>query len=122
MVRHQDVSVDANRRVLDKRRQGIRKHPIIALGEEDRGPIDAPENDVPGAVRGHETGLSGHTDLLFSRRNTWGCDSRKPWSVPGFFPAIVLYDVTSSYFEGERNEPADYGYSRDGKKGKRHDG
>jgi transposase len=33
-------------------------------------------------------------------------------------PAIVLYDVTSSYFEGECNELADYGYNRDGKQGK----
>jgi transposase len=33
-------------------------------------------------------------------------------------PAIVLYDVTSSYFEGEHNELANYGYNRDGKKGK----
>ena len=34
-------------------------------------------------------------------------------------PALVLYDVTSSYFEGECNELAEYGYNRDGKKGKR---
>jgi len=34
-------------------------------------------------------------------------------------PAIVLYDVTSSYFEGEQNELADYGYNRDDKKGKK---
>jgi len=34
-------------------------------------------------------------------------------------PAIVLYDVTSSYLEGEHNELADYGYNRDGKKGKK---
>ena len=34
-------------------------------------------------------------------------------------PAIVLYDVTSSYFEGEHNELAGYGYNRDGKKGKK---
>jgi transposase len=33
-------------------------------------------------------------------------------------PAIVLYDVTSSYFEGEHNALANYGYNRDGKKGK----
>ena len=33
-------------------------------------------------------------------------------------PALVLYDVTSSYFEGECNELADHGYNRDGKKGK----
>lgn len=34
-------------------------------------------------------------------------------------PAIVLYDVTSSYFEGAHNELADYGYNRDGKTGKK---
>jgi len=32
---------------------------------------------------------------------------------------IFLYDVTSSYFEGEKNELADYGYNRDKKKGKK---
>jgi transposase len=34
-------------------------------------------------------------------------------------PALVLYDVTSSYFEGEQNELGEYGYNRDGKKGKK---
>ena len=34
-------------------------------------------------------------------------------------PALVLYDVTSSYFEGEQNELAAYGYNRDGKRGKK---
>lgn len=34
-------------------------------------------------------------------------------------PALFLYDVTSSYLEGEQNEWADYGYNRDGKKGKK---
>ena len=34
-------------------------------------------------------------------------------------PALVLYDVTSSYFEGQNNELAAYGYNRDGKKGKK---
>jgi len=33
-------------------------------------------------------------------------------------PTLVLYDVTSSYFEGENNELAQYGYNRDGKRGK----
>jgi len=37
----------------------------------------------------------------------------------GQTPALVLYDVTSSYFEGEHNELSDYGYNRDGKKGKK---
>ena len=32
---------------------------------------------------------------------------------------IYLYDVSSSYFEGEHNELAEYGYNRDGKKGKK---
>lgn len=31
---------------------------------------------------------------------------------------LFLYDVTSSYFEGECNELAEFGYNRDGKKGK----
>jgi hypothetical protein len=33
--------------------------------------------------------------------------------------AVFLYDVTSVYFEGQKNELADYGYNRDGKKGKK---
>lgn len=33
--------------------------------------------------------------------------------------AIYLYDVTSAYFEGQKNELADYGYNRDGKRGKK---
>jgi transposase len=33
--------------------------------------------------------------------------------------SIFLYDVTSSYLEGEKNELAEYGYNRDKKKGKK---
>ena len=33
-------------------------------------------------------------------------------------PALLLYDVTSSYLEGHRNELGAYGYNRDGKRGK----
>lgn len=33
-------------------------------------------------------------------------------------PALVLYDVTSSYLEGEHNELGAIGYNRDGKRGK----
>ena len=32
---------------------------------------------------------------------------------------LFLYDVSSSYVEGEKNELADWGYNRDGKKGKK---
>ena len=34
-------------------------------------------------------------------------------------PTLVLYDVTSSYLEGDCNELAEYGYNRDGKQGKK---
>jgi transposase len=37
----------------------------------------------------------------------------------GQTPTLFLYDVSSSYFEGEQNELAEYGYSRDKKKGKK---
>ena len=33
--------------------------------------------------------------------------------------ALFLYEVTSVYFEGRHNELADFGYNRDGKKGKK---
>ena len=33
-------------------------------------------------------------------------------------PTLFLYDVTSSYLEGQHNALADYGYNRDGKRGK----
>jgi transposase len=37
----------------------------------------------------------------------------------GSAPALVLYDVTSAYLEGEHNELGEYGYNRDGKRGKK---
>lgn len=33
-------------------------------------------------------------------------------------PRLFLYDVTSSYLEGEQNELGEFGYNRDGKRGK----
>jgi transposase len=41
------------------------------------------------------------------------------YQAQGQPPALYLYEVTSSYLEGEHNELADYGYNRDGKKGKK---
>ncbi len=38
---------------------------------------------------------------------------------PGETPKLFLYDVTSSYLEGDKNELADWGYNRDKKKGKK---
>jgi hypothetical protein len=75
--------------------------------------------DVLGIRRGFDendlyanlTWLSRHQpqieDRLFAAR--WG--QRRP--------QLFLYDVTSSYLEGEENAYGDYGYSRDGKKGKK---
>ena len=40
-------------------------------------------------------------------------------AYPDAPPALYLYDVTSSYLEGEHNFFAAFGYNRDGKKGKR---
>jgi hypothetical protein len=37
----------------------------------------------------------------------------------GSAPTLFLYDVTSSYLEGEHNALAAYGYNRDGKRGKK---
>jgi transposase len=37
----------------------------------------------------------------------------------GQTPVLILYDVTSSYLEGDQNELAAYGYNRDGKQGKK---
>ena len=37
----------------------------------------------------------------------------------GRTPQLFLYDVTSTYLEGEKNAFGDYGYSRDGKRGKK---
>ena len=47
-------------------------------------------------------------DKLFKKRN-----------LKGTVKTIYLYDVSSSYLEGECNELGEYGYNRDGKKGKK---
>ena len=49
-------------------------------------------------------------------------DALYRWTVRqrGRAPAVVLYDVTSSYLEGAQHELAAFGYSRDQKSGKAH--
>ena len=54
----------------------------------------------------------------------WLADNQETIENKLFFenkrnPTLFLYDVTSSYLEGENNEWADWGYNRDGKKGKK---
>jgi transposase len=41
------------------------------------------------------------------------------YATEGQTPTLYLYDVTSSYLEGDQNELGAYGYNRDGKKGKK---
>jgi hypothetical protein len=75
--------------------------------------------DVPGIRRGFDendlytnlTWLSEHQEALEKRLFTQRRGQRKP--------ELFLYDVTSSYLEGEDHAYAAYGYSRDGKKGKK---
>jgi transposase len=45
--------------------------------------------------------------------------SRQPAGSKEGPQAIFMYDVTSVYFEGQHNELAQFGYNRDGKKGKK---
>ncbi|MBU1767786.1 MAG: IS1634 family transposase [Candidatus Omnitrophica bacterium] len=56
----------------------------------------------------------------------WLCDNQEKIEQKLFLtrrgknlPELFLYDVTSSYLEGEKNALADYGYNRDKKKGKK---
>jgi transposase len=75
--------------------------------------------DVLGIRRGFDendlytnlTWLSEHQEAIEKRLFTQRRGQRKP--------ELFLYDVTSSYLEGEDNAYAAYGYNRDGKKGKK---
>jgi transposase len=75
--------------------------------------------DVLGIRRGFDendlytnlTWLSEHQEAVEKRLFTRRRRQQKP--------ELFLYDVTSSYLEGEDNAYAAYGYNRDGKKGKK---
>ncbi len=75
--------------------------------------------DVVGIRRGFDendlydnlTWLCQHQEQIERRLFAARCSQRKP--------ELFLYDVTSSYLEGEDNALGDYGYNRDGKKGKK---
>ena len=76
---------------------------VLGLDEFD-------ENDLYAALDWLEAEQTRIEQRLYRRL------CRKTTAQP---PAIVLYDVTFSYFEGEQNELASFGYNRDGKKGKK---
>lgn len=67
------------------------------------------EDDLYAALDWAATNQSNVEDKLYARYV----------KVNGAVPALVLYDVTSSYFEGLNNELGEFGYNRDGKRGKK---
>jgi Transposase DDE domain len=67
------------------------------------------EDDLYQALDWLEAHQPAIEEVLFPHRYT----------TAGQAPTLYLYDVTSSYLEGEQNELSEYGYNRDGKKGKK---
>ena len=67
------------------------------------------EDDLYQALDWLEAHQPAIEEVLFTHRYT----------TAGQAPTLYLYDVTSSYLEGEQNELSEYGYNRDGKKGKK---
>jgi transposase len=67
----------------------------------------------------HLTEKHFYNALTILRSNKTGIE--KKWFRQHNFKgnSIYLYDITSSYFEGVKNEIAAFGYNRDGKKGKK---
>jgi hypothetical protein len=77
---------------------------VLGLGSQDG--IDFDENDLYEALDDVASRRLDIETRLFKLRNK-SCSR------------LFLYDVTSSYLEGMHNELGDWGYNRDGKKGKK---
>lgn len=75
--------------------------------EEIFGVKNFDEDDLYAALDWLEENQENFEDKLFRKRHK---DKHL---------SLFLYDITSSYLEGQYNELADYGYNRDGKKGKK---
>ncbi|MCY4674940.1 MAG: hypothetical protein OXD43_14470 [Bacteroidetes bacterium] len=71
-------------------------------------------NEELGLKRVDEDDLYDAMDELLKRKTNIECRLAKRHLRQG---SMVLYDVTSSYVEGEKNEWVAYGYNRDKKKG-----
>jgi hypothetical protein len=74
--------------------------------------------DVLGLAQFNEEDLYENLDWLCDQQVAIEDRLAKP-RLQGRSPGLFLYDVTSSYCEGEKNALAAFGYNRDGKKGKR---
>src|SRR5262249_40634772 len=76
--------------------------------------------EVLGVRRFDEDDLSHTVDAVAQRQDqVEQALSQRSVHHQGRQPVVFLYDVTSSYLEGEQNELGAYGSNRDGKKGKR---
>ena len=73
--------------------------------------------DALGLNRFDEDDLYANLDWLCERQHRIEDRLFASLGEPG--SGLYLYDVTSSYLEGEHNELAAFGYNRDGKRGKR---
>ena len=96
-------------RVIDRgsRLSAVRLHETHALAEVtglERGFTEEDLYDNLAWLSDHQSSIE---QRLFKIRNT------------GSKPSMFLYDVTSSYLEGDKNALGAYGYNRDGKKGKK---
>lgn len=74
--------------------------------------------DILGLDAFNEDDLYANLDWLTERQENVE-DRLAAWISAGEEPGLYLYDVTSSYLEGEKNELGAFGYNRDGKKSKR---
>ena len=74
--------------------------------------------DILGLDAFNENDLYANLDWLTDHQGK--IEDRLFASLPkGTDPGLYLYDVTSSYLEGDKNELSDFGYNRDGKKHKK---
>ena len=74
---------------------------------------------VLGIERFDEDDLYETLDWLEENHERIELELAKPRVEAGKISSIFLYDVTSSYFEGQHNELAEAGYNRDGKRFKK---
>lgn len=88
-----------SKRALARWAPGQAKEEVLSLGRFD-------EDDLYEAMDWLLPHKERIEDELFGKRHPGGC-------------TLFLYDVTSSYLEGEKNELAAYGYNRDKKRGKK---
>ena len=98
-------------RVLEQgsRLSAVRLHEFYALAEAVGLKRGFDEDDLYDNLAWLSQHQAAIEDEVFKAR-------RKKGAPP---PALFLYDVTSSYLEGQCNALGDYGYNRDGKRGKK---